>query len=628
MKRYFTFILCCISVISLSAQSMMTVEDLRTSNIVQADRDMERYVWAIGYGIDVESADQNALNALSQTSMVRTTVVDNKIENVVSGGAASSTVGTKVSSVATASIYMENVKRIVLQDADGQKRVLRYMTRADWDNRESKLKEKIEHYIENGEMMTTPEDILRCYSWAHALLRSYSKEDITVEGISAREWLLAQMRSVLDDIKISVIGAEQDKDNKNYPYTLFLDFVYKGDPLSNITFSYFDGSGMVDGQTVKDGRGMVSMKKLPDNFNINIDCNMIDLARQLDPTVAVLLPTAPVFDGSVKSIETTPKGVKPRETFDSTSSKIASAVTESLAKSESSYAAVEAPIQTETYTKIMTDVVSSFSKLSNIDTRQHFTDDAWEDYQKIVLEGNPTIARTPEWKFMKLDTLVLCRAIPLKLKFSGNKSFIEDVVFRINANTNKVESVAYKLSAKTEKEIMEKQWEERDRLTLITFLEDYRTAYCLRDMSYIKKVFSDDAYIIVGKVLQQSKKKYDDKTELINTDGKAVYTRLSKKEYLTNLQKSFASKEFVNIRFEECDVEKGYNAKAGIYAVQVRQLYYSNNYADDGILTLAIDMRKEANPLVRVRVWQQQRDVDYTAEQMIERTVSTDSGID
>ena len=96
---------------------------------------------------------------------------------------------------------------------------------------------------------------------------------------------------------------------------------------------------------------------------------------------------------------------------------------------------------------------------------------------------------------------------------------------------------------------------------------------------------------------------------------------------IADLRKSFISKEFVNIRFEECNVAKGFYAKEGIYAVQVRQLYYSNNYADDGILTLAIDMRNDINPLVRVRVWQQARDVDYDAEKMIETTVSTSGGM-
>jgi len=54
-------------------------------------------------------------------------------------------------------------------------------------------------------------------------------------------------------------------------------------------------------------------------------------------------------------------------------------------------------------------------------------------------------------------------------------------------------------------------------------------------------------------------------------------------------------------------------------------LYYSNNYADNGILTLAVDMRKTTDPLVRVRVWQQARDVTYKAEDMIERTVAVEN---
>ncbi len=626
MKKLLTLILFLFCCWSVSAQ-MMTAEQMRMAKVVRADIDMENYVWAIGVGADVESADNSALRNLSQISMVQTTVVDTSLTNINSGSGVKSNVTTTANSVGIANIYMENVRRIVLQPEQGQQVVLRYMSRADWDSREEKSREKILSYIDAAQIMTAPEDILRCYSWAYILLRNYTGSPITIEGINASQYLLSSIRSILSKIEISVIGIKQDKQNKHYPYTLYLDFTYEGEPLSSISFDYFDGSGMVEDESVKDGRSVISMKKLPDTFNITIDCKMIDLARQADPTVAVLIPVAPAFDGSIKEIKTTPKGVKVKSTFDSASPKVNSTVEQSLKNTTAKYATVESVSDTTPYTEILTDIVGSFSGLTKSDIRTHFTDRAWSDYNKIVAEGNPSIARTPEWSFVKLDSLVICRQVPLKLKFKGNKSFVEDVVFRINATTKKVESVAYKLSTNTEKQIMAKDWEERDRLTLITFLEDYRTAYCLRDMAYIKKVFSDDAYIIVGKVLQPSKRKYGDKVELINSDGKAVYTRYSKKEYLENLQRSFASKEFVNIRFEECDVEKGYNAKEGIYAVQVRQLYYSNNYADDGILTLAIDMRREANPLVRVRVWQQKRDVSYTAEQMIERTVSTGTGI-
>jgi hypothetical protein len=166
-------------------------------------------------------------------------------------------------------------------------------------------------------------------------------------------------------------------------------------------------------------------------------------------------------------------------------------------------------------------------------------------------------------------------------------------------------------------------WDDKARLTLIAFLEDYRTAYCLKDLDYIKKVFADDAYIIVGRVLTQSNHKFSDVPYSINTNTtRTEYVRRTKEDYVYHLYKSFASKEFVNLRFEECNVAKGYYAKEGIYAVQVRQLYFSSNYADDGFLTLAIDMREEKKPLVRVRVWQQTRDVKYNSEQMIEQTVS------
>ena len=148
----------------------------------------------------------------------------------------------------------------------------------------------------------------------------------------------------------------------------------------------------------------------------------------------------------------------------------------------------------------------------------------------------------------------------------------------------------------------------------------------MKDIEYIQKVFAEDAYIVTGRVWKPSDKKFSDRVEALG-GTLTEYTVKTKAQYMTDLHKSFKSKEFINLRFEECNVAKGYYAKEGIYAVQVNQLYYSNNYADNGILTLAIDMRKEANPLVRVRIWQEARDVTYNAEQMIERTISVEGGL-
>lgn len=612
---------------TLVAFGQNTAEEIRLARAIQDDIEMNSYMWAIGTGITKEEADKNAINSLSQLGMTQTTIIDNNFSNVSTGSDAQSTMSTKATSVGISNLSLDKARVIFLAPQAGMEVALRFMTREDWDRRHEETKLKIESYIESAKFAFSVEDQLRYYSWANILMTGYTKGDIKIDGLHAGPVLQSNIRNILNNIKVSVIAIEEDKQNKNYPYKVMLDFLYDEAPLPSITYSYFDGSGTVSDEMVKDGRAMVQMKKLPESFNINIDYTMEDLARQAEPAVVVLSPRTAPFKEAIKEVYT--KGFRAKGEVDTNSDKVKSVVAQQLKKQSADYATItevkedaQAP-----YRRILSDIVASFSSVSAVNIRPHFTDRAWREYQMIVAEGNPTLARTPNWTFAELDSLVICREMPIKLNFKGNKKFVEDVVFRVNKNTKKIESVAYKLSQNTEKHIMAKEWVERDRLTLITFLEDYRTAYCLRDIDYINKVFSNDAYIIVGKVLQQSKKKYNDNNELIDTEGKVVYTQLSKQEYLVNLKKSFLSKEFVNIRFDDCNVAKGYNAKDGIYAVQVRQLYYSNNYSDDGILTLAIDMRNDVNPLVRVRVWQVERDVNYTSEQMIERTVSTEGSI-
>ncbi|MBR0335589.1 MAG: hypothetical protein IIX34_01860 [Alistipes sp.] len=632
MKRFFAAVLLLMGVFPLYAQHINSRNDTELAKEIMQDTAFEQYVWAVGFGDDLETADSSALTKLSSSDLNLVTQYNSQTRNEqINIESAKTTDIDEIKITGASMVYLENIRRIELFNYEYNGTtfpyfVLRYVTAEQWSKRHDGLKDKINKYLDYAEYSVNVTEQLRCYVWALALLKQYNKGDIKVNNMAADQYAMSKITEILDDIEISVTAIREQKGDKNYPYTLYLDFMYEGEPISNLSFRYFDGCGYID-DSIKDGRSMINMKKLTPTLKLNIDCYMENEARVLDPgiqqCVKMLSNSAP-FTGSRKEIEIQPKGVKPQKEVDTNNLKHASAVTESLKKSESEYGHTTAATNSESYTAIMDKIVKSFTDKS-ISVREHFTDSGWDNYEKIVSEGNPVVARTPSWRFIKHDTLIICRELPVKLKFpSARKPFIEDVVFRINERTKKIESVAYKLGAATESSIMAKEWDERDRLTLITFLEDYRSAYCLRDIGYIKKVFSNDAYIIVGKVLQKSTKKFNDKTDLLETDGNAVYTRYSKKEYVAKLSKSFLSKEFVNVRFEECDVCAGQGPKRGIYAVQVRQLYSSNNYADEGILTLAIDMRNDINPLVRVRVWQQERDVNYTAEQMMVRTVSTE----
>lgn len=628
MKRIFT----------LSALLMFALTAVKAQSLsaVLGDEKMERYVWAIGYGTDIESADQDAINTLSSNSMERVVVSEGKMVDVNSTEGSTSTETFKQKSVGVSNLYLENMRREILPDENGQKRVLRYVTREDWDSRYERIKEKIERYKSDGDYTPEIDDKLRNYVWAHILSKNYPKKDLFFDNLSAEQWLLNKIDELLGDIEIKVTAIRKNKNDKINPNDLYLDFIYNDEPISHLVFNYFDGTAYIDGQTVSNGQSMISVKRVDSTLAIEIDCTHTQLARQLDPNVHVLLQNPAfqsIYKGCRKEIAMQPKGVKASATVDINSEKVVSAVKNSREAQLRTYAPIKeqvATAETQIYAKILSDVTASFSKLSSPESiRKHFTDKAWKEYQDIVVSGNPRLVGTPSYKFLKHDSLVICRSIPLKLKFKGNYSFNENVVFRFGSASKKIVSVAYQLDNDIDSAILEKQWDDAARLTLLIFLEDYRTAYCLRDIEYINKVFSDDAYIIVGKVLEKSKKRFDDNPyDMPGMDEKRVkYIKLSKGQYIKNLRQSFTSKEFVNIRFSEFDTDRGYGGKEGIYAVQMRQRYYSNNYADDGVLTLAIDMKSTDNPLVRVRIWHEQRLEGYSAESMINK-VSVSGSLD
>lgn len=612
---------------TLSAQSISISSVLR-------DTKQENYVWAIGYGNTLEEADRDAMSTLTSYATNITNVETSAMKNVVSSDGTYFEKANTGNSSSISNMYLENVRREVLSDDKGQRRVLRYMTREDWDARNDVLRGKIEEYIESGRYASMVEDKIRYYSWANILLQTYpeKEEPIMVDGTTyAKHWLISELRTILNNIDIQVIAIEQDKSNTHYPYKVFLDFLYLNEPISYLCYGYFDGRGYVDKESVKDGRGVVQVKDLTAKLTIDIECLNKDLARQLDPSVYVLIENqqyASSFEEARKSIDLKNGGVKQQRSVNTASKEVKSKVNEGLKDIEETYVEVAATVaDTKPVEQMMEDITAFIQKKSGRDIRPYFSDEAWTQYEKVVANGKPIIARTPEYKFIKHDTITICQSIPLKLSFSGNRTFVEDVVFRVDNKSHKIESVAYKLSAKTEQEIMSMSWDDAARLTLIAFLEDYRTAYCLKNIDYIDKVFADDAYIIVGRVLQKSTVKFSDSAHYLFDTTNVSYSKQTKEQYVSNLRKSFKSKEFVNIRFEECNVAKGYYAKDGIYAVQVKQMYFSNNYADEGILTLAIDMREDTHPLVRVRVWQAERDVTYNAEEMIERTVSVNGGL-
>ena len=143
---------------------------------------------------------------------------------------------------------------------------------------------------------------------------------------------------------------------------------------------------------------------------------------------------------------------------------------------------------------------------------------------------------------------------------------------------------------------------------ILQFMEDYKTAYCLKNIDFIQKIFDDDALIIVGNVLKKYKSSDSFYFSGLSED-EIKYQRLTKSEYINRLKRIFTTNEFINIHFEDNVVKKA-NKDLSIYGIQIAQHYASDTYADKGYLFLMVDLRDTINPIIHVRTWQPRKNDD------------------
>jgi hypothetical protein len=147
----------------------------------------------------------------------------------------------------------------------------------------------------------------------------------------------------------------------------------------------------------------------------------------------------------------------------------------------------------------------------------------------------------------------------------------------------------------------------RRRQMIISFVENFRTAYNIKDISFLENVFSDKAVIITGKVL---KKTLDGELKPV-----VEYKKQTKAEYLTNLKYLFSKTKMININFDSITVVQ-HPSNPELYGITLTQTWNSEqlsggSYRDIGYVFLIIDFSKEENPKIWVRTWQDKKYIAY-----------------
>jgi hypothetical protein len=254
------------------------------------------------------------------------------------------------------------------------------------------------------------------------------------------------------------------------------------------------------------------------------------------------------------------------------------------------------------YETMLKPVISAIQNKQYESVKNHFTEDGYKIFQKLIEYGNAQVLEYDSIKGLSNGKQVMIREIPMIFSFKANKKqFIENVIFYFD-NNDKICDLSFSLSKTALNDIWNKdKWAEEDRIIIVNFLEHYKTAYALKRINYIKSIFSDDALIIVGNYETNIDPENPYKNNKILN-----YNQYTKQEYINRLNTLFQNKEYVNLQFEQCDIRTG--GKKHIYGIQIKQNYYSSNYGDQGYLFLLVDLQDTSKPTIHVRTWQAEPD--------------------
>lgn len=145
--------------------------------------------------------------------------------------------------------------------------------------------------------------------------------------------------------------------------------------------------------------------------------------------------------------------------------------------------------------------------------------------------------------------------------------------------------------------------EMRRRQIILDFIENFRTAYNRKDSDYLNSVFSEDALIITGKVVQVSR---PDASGQFLPKQTVQYQKQTKKEYIEKLRRIFKSNDYINVKFDDIEI-KQHKKYPTIYGVNMMQGWNTSRYSDVGFLLLVIDFSDDDRPTIHVRTWQPDR---------------------
>ncbi len=594
------------------------------SQSVDEIRESKDYISGEGYGRTLREADNDALKSLiSKISVSVQSDFSSVEEEVVTsdGVDANSAVRSVIQTYSQATL--QNTERIIIKQEPNAE-VFRYVKRSDvakiFESRKAKVLDMMAS-AQKAEKKGKIDDALRYYYWGYCLLQSLPNANaVTNEaGNVLVHWIPDQIDDILDDIRFV-------KENVEDIY-VELKVLYKGEPVTSLDYTYFDGMNWSNIYSARDGRGILEMRPGASTDNLQVKCEYEYFGEShIDKEIAQVVEVmrGRVFRGATTRVfnempsdlalssdqSSSTASIEQKASVDIEIDPVLDDVqSQTVLAPRNSLTLLDAD-QSKPYAEIMDKVMNSIKTGKYDSVKDLFSADGQDMFDKLVSYGKGRIVGTPAPTYMAIGDEVVCRSIPINFSFlNNNRQFVENITFTFNAD-KKIDCLAFGLDEKAADDILHHvAWGEYARKILTEFLENYKTAYSLKRLDYLRQVFDDNAVIITGKVVTRPESTDDAGRQYLNNKYVQL-TRQSKEQYLRNLERCFESNEFINIRFAENDIVKA-GVGGEVYGIQIKQDYYSSNYGDTGYLFLMVDLNDPKQPIIKVRVWQPERDPDF-----------------
>lgn len=593
----------------------------QTADAIMAD---DSYIYGNGVGNDRQEAMQSALADMIGKISVNIASSSSYTADETMHGDGSIDSNNRMSMVIksySAPANLEGVESVWLSDKAPDFRVMTYLKRSQVEKMFERRRDNVANLVREGIRAEEGGKIdlaLRYLYHAYAILGSLPDArslTVDIDGtprlLSA--WIPEQMRDICAGVRFGI--AEVSKPDDAGGRTVSIMAHYKDEPVTSIGFSYWRGpQGQSPVLTARDGMSEIEVGPATplDPLALDIEYRFPDenhLVPEFEPLLdsfngAGLVPNAHVtLAKSAKALKSDKQETK--------------AFKEAVSAGADEGISVTSKEESAPCVGAMEKIVYAIVNKKYDGIKELFTDEGYSMFESLIHYGNARIlgkATRDTYGFYPMKDRTVCRSIPMQFSFEGGKrKFTEDVTFTFNSD-GLIESLAFGLGSVARKDIFSMQgeaWSDYMKMVVVTFLENYRTAFALKRLDFIETMFDDDAVIIVGHVVKKAEKRRVGDAEIIENKEHVTYARKSKAEYLAQLKRCFASNQFVNIRFANTEVG-AVDVGEDTYGIQLRQEYFSSSYGDVGYLYLMVDFLNPDEPIIKVRTWQPERKPDLT----------------